>query len=71
MKRRYEINKIIGTFNLVVYEIVGYKEEELVTRLVFMVVDKTKTFPTAIINNDCVTTMNAEILWYNFDEKNV
>ena len=33
--RRYEINKITGTFNLVVYEIVGYKEEELVSRRVF------------------------------------
>ena len=69
--RRYEINKITGTFNLVVYEIVGYKEEELVSRLVFMVIDKTKTFPTAIVNNDPIAPMNAEMIWYNFDEKNV
>ena len=69
--RRYEINKITGTFNLVVYEIVSYKEEELVSRLVFMVIDKTKTFPTAIVNNDPIATMNAEMIWYNFDEKNV
>ena len=69
--RRYEINKITGTFNLVVYEIVSYKEEELVSRLVFMVIDKTKTFPTVIVNNDPIATMNAEMIWYNFDEKNV
>lgn len=69
--RKYEVNEVVGTFNLVVYEILGYKDDELVSKLVFMVIDKTKTFPTAIVDNNPVATMNAEMIWYNFNEKDV